>query len=66
MSIYKYLQLQPIQADDGDDVADLNRFEPDETFDLSRDEDPDQIVAQLDKELAEFKKEPLNFSDANK
>lgn len=66
MSIYKYLQLQPVEADAEGETSELNKFDPDETFDLAHEEDPDKIMAQLDKELEEFRKEPLNYSDAKK
>lgn len=64
MSIYKYLQLQPVTTTDDDD--DLNKFEPDEVFDLEHEEDPLAIQEKLDRELEDLKNDPLEFSDNSK
>lgn len=60
MSIFRFLKLQPVTADDNDD---LNKFDPDETFDLQHDEDPAVILNTLDKELEELKTDPIVYSD---
>lgn len=39
MSLFQYLQLQPIDPQDDGTVSDLDQYEEDEVIDLSQDED---------------------------
>jgi len=39
MSVFQYLQLQPIDPQDDGTVSDLDQYEQDEVIDLSQDED---------------------------
>lgn len=39
MSVFQYLQLQPIDPQDDGTVSDLDQYEEDEVIDLSQDED---------------------------
>jgi len=52
MSLYPYLQLQPIDPQDDGSLSDLDKYEQDETFDLSSDPDGDT----LDQEWSEITK----------
>lgn len=39
MSLFSYLQLQPIDPQDDGTVSDLDQYEEDEVIDLTQDED---------------------------
>ena len=39
MSLFPYLQLQPIDPQEDGTISDLDKYEEDETFDLSADPD---------------------------
>lgn len=39
MSLFQYLQLQPIDPQDDGTISDLDQYEQDEVIDLSQDED---------------------------
>lgn len=39
MSLFQYLQLQPIDPQDDGSVSELDQYTPDEVIDLSQDED---------------------------
>ena len=39
MSLFEYLQLQPIDPQEDGTISDLDRYEEDERIDLSADED---------------------------
>ncbi len=44
MSQYQYLQLQPLEPnDDGSDDSDLDKYDEDETIDLSQDIDGEEL-----------------------
>lgn len=46
MSLFPYLQLQPIDPQDDGTVSDLDQFTPDETIDLTQDEDGAALLAE--------------------
>jgi hypothetical protein len=48
MSLFQYLQLQPIEPQDDGTVSDLDQYEEDEVIDLSQDEDGDTLVRKLE------------------
>ncbi len=56
MSLFPYLQLQPIDPQDDGTISDLDKFEEDETFDLTSDPDGDtleQAWEEITKDLHE-------------
>jgi len=46
MTLFPYLQLQSIDPQDDGTVSDLDKFQEDETFDLSSDPDGDALIKQ--------------------
>lgn len=48
MSLYDYLQLQPIDPQDDGSVSELDQYEEDELIDLSHDEDGDELMRRFD------------------
>ena len=46
MSLFQYLQLQPIDPQDDGTVSDLDQYEEDEVIDLSQDEDGEQLLQE--------------------
>lgn len=44
MSLFPYLQLQPIDPQDDGSVSDLDQYEQDEVIDLSGDEDGESLL----------------------
>ncbi len=43
MSLFQYLQLQPIDPQDDGTVSDLDQYDEDEVIDLSADEDGETL-----------------------
>lgn len=48
MSLFEYLQLQPIDPQEDGSISDLDQYEQDDVFDLSRDEDGETLMRKLD------------------
>jgi hypothetical protein len=48
MSLFPYLQLQPIDPQDDGTVSDLDKYEEDETFDLNNDTDGETLQKEWD------------------
>jgi hypothetical protein len=46
MSLFQYLQLQPIDPQDDGTVSDLDEYAEDETIDLTQDEDGDTLLKE--------------------
>lgn len=44
MSLFQYLQLQPIDPQDDGTVSDLDQYDEDEVIDLSADEDGETLL----------------------
>ena len=65
MSIYNYLQLQPVDPQDDGTVSDLDEYAQDETIDLQNDIDEKTLDDAWEKISNDFKSdpEPLNFSE---
>lgn len=65
MSIYNYLQLQPVDPQDDGTVSDLDEYAQDETIDLENDIDERTLDEAWNRIEADFKSDPekLNFSD---
>jgi hypothetical protein len=49
MSLFEYLQLQPIEPQDDGTVSELDRYQEDEIIDLSGDEDGETLLNEWDK-----------------
>jgi len=49
MSLFPYLQLQTIDPQDDGTVSDLDKFEEDETIDLSSDTDGEELQLEWEK-----------------
>lgn len=48
MSLFQYLQLQPIDPQDDGTVSDLDRYDEDEVIDLTEDADGEELVREWD------------------
>lgn len=48
MSLFEYLELQPIDPQEDGTISELDRFAEDETIDLSRDEDGEDLMRRFD------------------
>lgn len=46
MSLFPYLQLQPIDPQDDGTTSDLDEFAQDETIDLTQDEDGETLMQE--------------------
>ena len=46
MSLFQYLQLQPIDPQDDGTVSDLDQYNEDEVIDLSADEDGETLIQE--------------------
>ncbi|MEO6110169.1 MAG: hypothetical protein ABIP50_04120 [Candidatus Saccharimonadales bacterium] len=62
MSIYNYLQLQPVDPRDDGTTSDLDEYAADETIDLKNDIDEQTLNESWDKVIQDLQKDPLNFS----
>jgi len=63
MSIYTYLQLQPVDPQDDGTVSDLDTYEHDDTIDLQDDIDEKTLDEAWDRIVEDFHEDPLNYSD---
>lgn len=63
MTIYNYLQLQPVDPQDDGTTSDLDEYEQDETIDLQHDIDEETLDDAWNKIIEDFHKDPLNYSD---
>jgi hypothetical protein len=48
MSLFQYLQLQPIDPQDDGTVSDLDQYDEDEVIDLTEDADGEELVREWD------------------
>lgn len=48
MSLFEYLQLQPIEPQDDGSISELDTYKEDEIIDLSQDEDGEVLVRKLE------------------
>ena len=62
MSLFQYLQLQPIDPQDDGTVSDLDYYEQDDTIDLTRDADGEELVENLDRMVHDAQLEALEDS----
>ncbi len=47
MSLYQYLQLQPVDPQDDGSVSDLDEYQQDDTIDLTQDIDEETLETNL-------------------
>ncbi len=66
MSIYNYLQLQPVDPQDDGTTSDLDQYAQDEAFDLNSDIDEQELDTAWDQVIKDLEKDPLSFSDGDK
>lgn len=46
MSLYEYLELQPIDPQEDGTISDFDQFQEDETIDLTQDEDGETLMRE--------------------
>lgn len=46
MSLFPYLQLQPIDPQEDGSISDLDQYEADESFDLTQDTDGEALIQE--------------------
>lgn len=49
MSVYEYLQLQPLEPQEDGTISDLDKFEIDETIDLTEEAEGTEIIQAWDR-----------------
>lgn len=49
MSVYEYLQLQPLEPQEDGTISDLDKFEIDETIDLTEEAEGAEIIQAWDR-----------------
>lgn len=64
MSIFNYLELQPLEPTEDGTVSELDTYDQDETIDLNEDIDEKTLDQVWDRVLKDFHEDPdkLNFS----
>lgn len=64
MSIFNYLQLQPVEPQDDGTISDLDRYDEDEVIDLSSDVDGAILKEEWDRVLQDYENDgdKINFS----
>ena len=65
MSIFNFLQLQPVDPTSDGTVSDLDTFDQDETIDLTADMDEQELERKWEEVIQDFEADPekLNFSE---
>lgn len=64
MTIFPYLQLQPVDPQDDGSTSDLDEYQQDETIDLQSDITEQQLDNAWEKIITDLEKDPLTFSDS--
>ena len=54
MSVFQYLELQPIEPQEDGTISELDQYELDDTIDLSQDEDGETLVEKIDMMLRDM------------
>ena len=67
MSIYTYLQLQPVDPANDDDTktSDLDTYEQDETIDLKEDINGEELASEWNEITKDLEKDPSWFNFNN-
>lgn len=63
MSIFNYLQLQPVESSDDGTVSDLDQYEQDETINLEEDIDEQELEKAWDAVLKDDSDDKITFSE---
>lgn len=63
MSIFNYLQLQPVEPSDDGTVSDLDQYQPDDTIDLEDDIDEQELENAWDAILKDDTDDKITFSE---
>ncbi len=63
MSIFNYLQLQPVEPSDDGTVSDLDQYEQDETINLEEDIDEQELEKAWDAVLKDDSDDKITFSE---
>jgi len=65
MSIFTYLQLQPVEPTDDGTVSPLDEYEHDEVIDLEKEEDGEALIQEWDMVINDMHEDPdkINFDD---
>ena len=65
MSIFQYLQLQPVDPKDDGTVSDLDMYDQDETIDLNEDIDEQTLESEWQKVIEDLETDPdkIDFSN---
>ncbi|OYX40669.1 hypothetical protein B7Y94_06150 [Candidatus Saccharibacteria bacterium 32-49-12] len=58
MSIFNFLELQPVEPSNDGSVSELDQYDPDETIDLSRDIDENMLESSWDEVLMDLENDP--------
>jgi len=64
MSIFTFLQLQPVEPTDDGTVSPLDEYEHDEVIDLDQEEDGEKLIQEWDEMLKDMHEnsDKINFS----
>ena len=64
LTIFKYLQLQPVEPTDDGTTSPLDEYQQDETIDLNADIDENVLDQEWDMVINDLKQDPdkINFS----
>jgi len=60
MSLFQYLQLQPVDPRDDGSVSDLDAYDKDETLDLTQDIDEETLDQEWERVLSDIHSDPKN------
>lgn len=63
MSIFNYLQLQPVEPSDDGTVSDLDIYEQDETINLEEDIDEQELEKAWNAVLSDDSDDKITFSE---
>lgn len=63
MSIFNYLQLQPVEPSDDGTVSDLDIYQQDETINLEEDIDEQELEKAWDAVLNDDSDDKITFSE---
>lgn len=58
MSIFTYLQLQPVEPSDDGTISDLDQFDADESIDLSGDIDEQEFEQKWEEVIEDLEADP--------
>jgi hypothetical protein len=65
MSIFQYLQLQPVDPKDDGTISDLDEYAQDETIDLNEDIDEQTLETEWQKVIEDLQTDPDKIEFSN-